>query len=154
MTNIPTGLDQVMAEMRRSVSTITIPQHTYSIPRIALPKLPRMPTIEERHAYESSGALLSRLIVRVRAWRAKCPKDAQPVIWAVLPNGTVINVSSLGDEGHNGVVITGTLGEKEDECMFLAHQSSLGLLCFIQKTREEKKRYRIGFSVAGKETEE
>jgi hypothetical protein len=145
-------LAQRIADMQKSFSAIKLPSLTYNIPRISMAELPSIPTMEERHAYESSGALLKRLIERIRMWRTQCPKDAQPVILAILPNGSVINVHTLGQEGHNGIVITGKLDDTD--CMYVAHQTNLGLLCFIEKVDEDKKKYKIGFCVEGQESQE
>lgn len=129
----------------------------YSIPSIFEP--PRfnaealaldVPTIEETHSYESAGELLTRLEKTIRSWREELPSDAQPVIMAMV-SGNVIVVSEFVEQGHSGIAIRGRLGERE--CLVLLHQSTLQLVCTIEKLKDEKQRYKIGFGVAGKKTE-
>ncbi len=98
--------------------------------------------------------LLGRLAARIRAWRQKLPEDAQPVVVALLPNTGTVRVVKLAEDGHNGVAITGKIGDSDTECLLLVHQNNLQLLCFIEKVIEKKKRYRIGFSIGGKQSEE
>jgi hypothetical protein len=146
MTTIKQLIEDIEKGHMRFPDPPRMPDYSYSFPQI------EVPTLEERHDYASSQVLLERLRGRLRAWRENLPADAQPVIIAVLPNGTAVRVKELSEEGHNGVAITGLVGDTQ--CLLLAHQSSLQLLCYIEKVEEPKKRYRIGFRLAGKQFEE
>lgn len=115
--------------------------------------IPRMPTPEEQHAYESAGALIRRLAVRIRLWQTQIPKDAQPVILAILANGASIRVSRLIQDGHNGIIVEGTLNDSP--CMVLAHQGTLQLLCYVEQMQKpEKEKIPIGFQYQGKEQDD
>ena len=122
---------------------------------LAMPRfeIPRMPTEEEKHAYESSGALIRRLAITINMWRGQVPKDAQPVILAILANGTPVRVSRLVQEGHNGIIVDGKVGDSP--CLVLAHQATLQLLCYVEQMQKpEKERAPIGFHYQGQEEDE
>ncbi len=127
----------------------------FSMPDLKLPEVSfpviEMPTHEERNEYASSRILLQRLAERLRLWREKLPTDVQPVVLAILSNGVSINVRGLEEEGHNGVVIKGDF--KETDCLVLAHQSTVQLLCVLEKVAEPKKMRKIGFLIDGEEFE-
>ena len=113
-------------------------------------EIPRMPTEEEKHAYASSGAMIRRLAMTIRMWRKQIPKDAQPVILAILANGTPVRVSRLIQEGHNGVIVEGEVANSP--CLVLAHQATLQLLCYVEHMEKpENKRAPIGFHYQGQE---
>lgn len=122
---------------------------------ITMPRfeLPRIPTEEEKHAYESSGTLIRRLAMTIRMWRQQIPKDAQPVILAILANGTPVRVSRLIQEGHNGIIVEGKVADSQ--CLVLAHQATLQLLCYVEHMEKpEKERAPIGFHYQGQEKDE
>ena len=71
---------------------------------------------------------------------------------AVLPNGTLMQVHKFAEEGHNGVALTGTI-EGVGECLLVAHQTSLQLLCMVQRVKNGEARRPIGFEIGGKKFE-
>jgi len=115
-----------------------------------IPAMPRMPTTEERHAFESAGELLRRLALRIKLWQRVMPKDSQPVILAIMANGTPIRVTKLIEEGHNGIIVEGKIDNSP--CMMLAHQNTLQLLCYVEQMSEpEKEKAPIGFQYQGQQ---
>ncbi|NIP95310.1 MAG: hypothetical protein GWO24_18435, partial [Akkermansiaceae bacterium] len=58
------------------------------------------------------------------------PEDEQPVILAIMPNGSAVEVRSVGEDGHSSVVVEGVLNDKP--CMFISHQASFQILCYTQ----------------------
>src|SRR5262249_32994163 len=91
------------------------------------------------------------LAARVKEWRKAIPKDAEPVILAILANGTVIDAHRVSPQGHHGVLIEGTLFSPDDAspCIVVAHQANLQLLCYIRKVLEPREPRVIGFGVPG-----
>lgn len=115
------------------------------------PILAQMPT-EQQHRFESAGEFIKRLAYRVQKWRATLAEDEQPVVLAMLPDGAAIQVLSLAEDGHSGVVVEGLL--ETQSCMFISHQASLQILCFTQKVVDKTlPRRRIGFHVGGESLE-
>ena len=120
-------------------------ERSLQIPHI---EMPRFPTKEEQHAYESSGELLKRLAGTIKKWRMTIPKDAQPVVIAILSNGSAVRASRLIQEGHHGVRVEGVIGDSP--CMVLAHQNTIQLLCYVEHMENpEKERSTIGFHYQG-----
>ncbi|MAT47862.1 MAG: hypothetical protein CMO35_10605 [Verrucomicrobiaceae bacterium] len=128
-------------------------------PYISLPGVTGMPDIgeilahmpaEEQHRFESAGEFVKRLAHRIQKWRERLAEDEQPVILALLSNGSAIEVRSVGEDGHSSVVVEGVLDGAA--CMFVSHQASFQLLCYTQKVAPEMKR-KIGFHVGGEEIE-
>lgn len=128
-------------------------------PYLSLPGATGMPDIgeilahmpaEAQHRFESAGEFVKRLAHRVHRWRERLPEDEQPVILAVLPNGSAVEVRSVGEDGHSSVVVDGFLDGSP--CMFISHQASFQILCYTQKVEPEKRRM-IGFRVGGEEIE-
>ena len=116
-------------------------------------KLPPIPTPAEQHAYESAGTLIGKLAARIKCWQQQIPPDAQPVILAILTDGTSIRVSRLFQQGHNGILVEGKVGDAP--CMVLAHQATLQLLCYVEHMEDpEKEIAPIGFDYYGKEDDE
>ncbi|AOE50770.1 hypothetical protein [Kangiella sediminilitoris] len=107
---------------------------------------------ERINDYRSSGELIRSLANTIKQWRNNMPKDAQPVIVAMLNGGLQINVSRLAQESFHGIRIEGSANG--NPCMVLTHQNNVELLCYIQQIAEEEHETRIGFVVDGKETEE
>ena len=87
---------------------------------------------------------MARLAERIKLWRESLPEDQQPLIAAILSNGAAIDVHQVAAEGHNGIMVEGTLDGQP--CMVVAHQSNLQLLCYIAKVQDEKDRRVIGFA--------
>ena len=144
-----------MTDIGKLVQGLT-KQPAFSLGRaMAMPRIqiPPMPTEEEKHAYESSGALIKRLAITIRAWRQQIPQDAQPAILAILANGTAVRVSRLIQEGHNGVIVDGKVDDSP--CLVLAHQSTLQLLCYIEHMEKpDRERLPIGFHYTGADLEQ
>lgn len=118
-----------------------------SMPDLA-PILAQMP-MEQKHRFESAGEFITRLAHRVQAWRESLPADEQPMILALLPDGSSVQVFSLAEDGHSSVVVEGLI--EETSCMFITHQASLQILCFTQKLEEKETPRTIGFHVGGKQ---
>lgn len=128
-------------------------------PYLSLPGATGMPDIgeilahmpaEAQHRFESAGEFVKRLAHRVQKWRERLPEDEQPVILALMSNGSAIEVRSVGEDGHSSVVVEGLLDGAP--CMFISHQASLQILCYTQKVEPEERR-KIGFHVGGVEIE-
>lgn len=112
------------------------------------PILAQMPK-EQQHRFESAGEFIKRLAHRVQVWRENLPSDEQPMILALLPDGSSVQVLSLAEDGHSSVVVEGVINEQG--CMFITHQASLQILCFTQKIEDETEPRSIGFHVGGEE---
>lgn len=103
------------------------------------------------NSYQSARALLQRLSETMVQWRKELGDDSQPAILAVLNGGIQIVVERMAQESFHGIRIEGLLNG--NPCMLLSHQSSVQLLCFVQKIEKEKPRRKIGFVIDGVETE-
>ncbi len=122
-----------------------IPKSFVNIPHI---NAVNIPTLSEKNSYQSAGVLMRRLADTISQWRTQVPADSQPAILAILHGGNQINVSLLAEEGFHGIRIEGTIDSSP--CMLLAHQSSVQLLCYVEKVENEKDRRTIGFIIDGK----
>lgn len=105
----------------------------------------------QEHSYQSARALLQRLSQTVTEWRQQLPDDVQPAILAILNGGIQIDVERMAQESFHGIRIEGLLNG--NPCMLLSHQSSVQLLCFVQKIQKENFKRKIGFIIDGVETE-
>jgi len=105
----------------------------------------------QENSYQSSRALLQRLSQTMSDWRKELDEDVQPAIVAILNGGLRIDVERMAQESFHGIRIEGLLNG--NPCMLLSHQSSVQLLCFVQKIENEKPRRKIGFIIDGVETE-
>ncbi len=105
----------------------------------------------QENSYQSARALLQRLSQTMTDWRKELEDDVQPAIIAILNGGLRIDVERMAQESFHGIRIEGLLNG--NPCMLLSHQSSVQLLCFVQKIEEEKPRRKIGFVIDGIETE-
>ena len=136
----PAGMKAIQERMK---SFTSFPLESYRLPEIEMPKFP---TAEEIQEYASAQRLVEQMHARYKAWLKKLPKDAQPVIVALLPSGTALRVSHMRAEGHHGICITGFVGNKSGtECLLLVNQHQLQLLCYIEKLEEPEERRPIGF---------
>jgi len=110
---------------------------------------------EREHRFESAGEFIRRLADRVVKWRSELPEDLEPVVLTFLPTGDVVEVLSIGEDGHSGVVVEGLVDDAP--VMFISHQASLQVLCYTRKINDEPverpKRRMIGFHVGGEEIE-
>lgn len=110
---------------------------------------------EKEHKFESAGEFVKRLANRVMKWREMLSENEEPVILIFLPSGDVIEVLSIGEDGHSSVVIEGLADG--DPCMFISHQASLQVLCYTRKVEKSEKEKseniskRIGFYVGGEQ---
>jgi hypothetical protein len=105
----------------------------------------------QENSYQSSRALLQRLSQTMTDWRKELDDDVQPAIVAILNGGLRIDVERMAQESFHGIRIEGILNG--NPCMLLSHQSSVQLLCFVQKIEKENPRRKIGFVIDGVETE-
>ena len=103
------------------------------------------------NSYQSARALLQRLSQTVGEWRQQLGEDVQPAILAILNGGIQIEVERMAQESFHGIRIEGLLNG--NPCMLLSHQSSVQLLCYVQKVEKPKFRRKIGFIIDGVETE-
>ncbi len=112
---------------------------------------------EREHRFESAGEFIMRLAKRIAKWRDSLPEDEEPVVLSFLQTGDVIEVLTIGEDGHSGVVIEGLVDGAP--CMFISHQASLQILCYTRKISEEGDadappvKRTIGFHVGGEEIE-
>ena len=105
----------------------------------------------QENSYQSARALLQRLSQTMMDWRKELNDDVQPAILAILNGGLQVEVERMAQESFHGIRIEGLLNG--NPCMLLSHQSSVQLLCFVQKIEKEKPRRKIGFIIDGVETE-
>ena len=134
-------------------------------PYIQMPGATGMPDMKEilssvpkerEHRFESAGEFITRLANRVTKWRESLPEDQIPVVLTFLPTGDVVEVLTVGEDGHSSVVIEGLVNDSP--CMFISHQASLQILCYTRQVAEEekeapKKKRTIGFHVGGESIE-
>lgn len=115
---------------------------------------------EREHKFESAGEFIKRLAHRVTKWRNSLPEDEIPVVLTFLPTGDVVEVVTVGEDGHSSVVIEGVV--EGSPCMFISHQASLQILCYTRKMSAEgedespddaRVKRTIGFHVGGEEIE-
>lgn len=109
---------------------------------------------EQQHRFESAGEFIKRLAHRVTKWRESVAEDEIPVVLTFLPTGDIVEVLSIGEDGHSSVVIEGLVDGMPS--MFISHQASLQILCYtkkIEKDEPEPPRRVIGFHVGGEEIE-
>ncbi len=109
---------------------------------------------EQEHKFESAGEFIQRLAARITRWREGLPKNLEPVILALLNTGDMIEVLSIGEDGHSSVVVEGLADGAP--CMLITHQASFQTLCYtreVAEEEEEKPRRMIGFHVGGEQLE-
>ncbi|MGS2724095.1 hypothetical protein ACVBEJ_10150 [Porticoccus sp. GXU_MW_L64] len=147
-------LEQANREAMRaaveSMGMVCVP----TIANVPLPHTSIAPAPSEEEVsndYRSAGVLMRRLADTVIQWRNQLPQDQQPAILAVLNGGIQINVLRLAQESFHGIRIEGTINGSP--CMLLSHQSSVQLLCYVEKVEKEEFRRRIGFIIDGEEEE-
>ena len=114
--------------------------------------MPEIPSLEERHSYESSKDLINSVVTTIRQWKKSQPITCEPAVMALLHGGIQIEVSSLTNVSFNGLRIEGSLGGRP--CVLLAHQATVQLLCYPAESVQEQPRRKIGFVVDGQLTEE
>ena len=141
---------QAMREAVESTGMVCLP----TIANIPLPQtsIAEAPSEQEvSNDFRSAGVLMRRLADTVIQWRSQLPEDEQPAITAILNGGIQINVLRLAQESFHGIRIEGTINGSP--CMLLSHQSSVQLLCYVEKVEKEEFRRRIGFIIDGEEEE-
>jgi len=108
---------------------------------------------EREHRFESAGEFIRRLADRVARWRESVGEGEVPVVLSFLPTGDVVEVLTIGEDGHSGVVVEGLVDGAP--CMFISHQASLQILCYTRKLESEEgevePKRMIGFHVGGEE---
>jgi len=108
-----------------------------------------------KHNFESAGEFLRKLAARIMSWNEQIPDNARPVILAMLPDGSQVEVVSLTEDGHSGVVIEGLVNQTP--CLYMTHQAGLQILCYTKEMEEddakEEERRSIGFHVDGETLE-
>jgi hypothetical protein len=114
--------------------------------------MPEIPSIEDRHSYESSKDLIQSVIATIRQWKKSQPDTCQPAVLALLHGGVQIEVISLTNVSFHGLRIEGVLGGRP--CVVLTHQSTVQLLCYPAEPVKDRPRRKIGFCVDGQLTEE
>jgi hypothetical protein len=115
-------------------------------------EMPEIPSIEERHSYESSKDLIRSVIATIRQWKKSQPDACQPSILALLHGGVQIEVTSLTNVSFHGLRVEGVLGGRP--CVVLTHQATVQLLCYPAEPATDQPRRKIGFCVDGHLTEE
>jgi len=120
----------------------------FRIPEHQFPDI-KIPTQEEVNKYQSAGVLMRRLADSIVQWRNQLPSGQRPAILAILNGGIQIKVERLAEESFHGIRIEGKIAD--NPCMILAHQSTVQLLCYIEKVEEDDNQTRIGFLIGGKE---
>lgn len=145
------GLSSAAAEAMKSISAFN-PVPKMHFPEVEIyepPIMPKITTFEETNHFQSAGVLLRRLADSIAQWRAQLPEDVQPAVLAMLHGGVQIDVETLAQESFHGIRIEGKL--QGSQCVVLAHQATVQLLCFIQPVNPpEHPRRPIGFVVDGK----
>lgn len=109
---------------------------------------------EREHRFESAGEFIRRLAHRVGMWREGVAENEVPMVLTFLPTGDVVEVLTIGEDGHSSVVIEGLVDGSS--CMFISHQASLQILCYTRKLEQEEEqepRRMIGFHVGGEKLE-
>lgn len=158
--NSSIGISEAMKAMEKMSSTLSsLSINSLSLPRMSIPEFhaPRLPTIpvppneEEINEFQSSGALMRRLADTILLWRKQLPEDQQPAILAIMYGGIQVAVERLAQEGFHGIRIEGRLNG--NPCMLLAHQSTVQLLCYVEKVEKKEFRRKIGFIIDGEEKE-
>lgn len=93
----------------------------------------------------SAATLIRRLEATIGEWKTKLPDGCQPGMSAILNNGAAIQVSSMSQEGFNGIRIDGYVDGQP--CMLLTHQSALQILCYVEQATQPARS--IGFHYSG-----
>jgi len=145
-------------EMAKTIEKMGLTLSSLSLPKMSIPEfharrlpdIPVTPTEEEINKFQSSGVLMRRLADTILLWRKQLPEDQQPAILAVMYGGVQIVVERLAQEGFHGIRIEGKLNG--NPCMLLAHQSTLQLLCYVEKVEKKEFKRKIGFIIDGEET--
>lgn len=115
-------------------------------------EMPDIPSLEERHSFESSKDLIQSLVVTIRQWKKSQSDACQPAVLALLHGGVQIEVSRLTNVSFHGLRIEGSLNGRP--CVVLAHQATVQVLCYPAEPVKEQPRRKIGFVVDGELTEE
>lgn len=100
---------------------------------------------EQLNQYRSAAVFLKALAAEAQAWRTKLPENYRPAIMAVLHGGIQVQVHSLAQVSFAGIRIEGSM--QGAPCSFLAHQSTVQMLCYAEEilAEEAPKKRTIGF---------
>ena len=114
-------------------------------------KMSNIPTFEDNNNFQSSGSLLKKLASSIHEWRSELPENMQPAIIAILHGGIQIDVDRLSEESFHGIRIKGRF--QGAACVLLAHQSTVQLLCILEKIQPpDLPKRQIGFVINGEES--
>lgn len=91
---------------------------------------------EQLNQYRSAAIFMKALAEEALAWRTKLPSNYRPAIMAVLYGGIQVQVHSLAQVSFAGIRIEGTM--QGAPCSFLAHQSTIQMLCYAEEVLEEE----------------
>jgi hypothetical protein len=142
--NKPKPLEAIFAQFRTPSLTERLAEiSSAGLPEVAMPRAPFIVTQEETHGYESARTLIDRLQTRYTLWKEQLTADLQPAIYAILPNGAVMNALDFEEDGHNGIAITGDI--QGLRCLLITHQAGLQLLCVAEPVEQKSERREIGF---------
>jgi hypothetical protein len=118
--------------------------------------LPRPPSPEEKHHYESAGEFVQRVAAYLTFWLdSKVLSGASSgkrwVLAATLSSGATIILHSLAADGHSLIRLEGELPDGTP-CLLFAHQHSVQLLAYhVPRKPEEPAKREIGFHTGLKE---
>ena len=106
--------------------------------------IPPVCSQEEMNEFRSAAVFMKALAAEAQAWRRELPPNYRPAIIAVLHGGIQIQVHSLAQVSFEGIRIEGSM--EGSPCSFLAHQSTVQMLCYAEEIHEEAPPKRpIGF---------
>lgn len=133
--------------------TANIQLHPRPLGNLAIPEAKvahqEMQQSAMENAYQSAGMLMRSLADTIVQWRKQLPEDQQPAILALLHGGAQIQVVRLAQESFHGIRIEGVINGSP--CMLLAHQSTVQLMCYVEKVTEKADKRTIGFIIDGEE---
>lgn len=149
-----TQIKSPLEELGKSLSELNGFNRSIGVMQPLIPpsiNIPRVPTDRERNDYQSAAVLMRELADTIAQWRTAVPEDTQPAILAILYGGIQIHVNSLEEVSFHGIRIEGTLNGLP--CVMLAHQSTVQLLCYVQRITEEEPKRKIGFIIGNQAIE-
>lgn len=150
------AMQEALAALNTTSSSLIIHalRETEQLPKPPPPVPPAVLYSTEQameNSYQSAAVLMRQLADSILDWRQQLPQNAQPAIMAILHGGMQIKVHHLSQESFHGIRIQGTLNGSP--CMLLAHQSTVQMLCYVEKLAKGASSRKIGFIIEGEETE-
>ena len=131
-------------------------QETGQLPKPPAPVPPAVLYASEQameNSYQSAAVLMRQLADSIMSWRQQLPDTAQPAVMAILHGGMQIKVHRLSQESFHGIRVEGTFGSSNNPCMLLAHQSTVQMLCYVEKVPPGELSRKIGFIIEGESSE-